>query len=342
MGHLPHVQHLPHLPHLFGRGGRDDAYTAQVRRAGPVLWWRAASTALEVGSPTLTLSGSPVQTAPGAIKNDGNTCTRFVSASSQYARIANHASIELTSAGGIELWFRWGVSGAIDGLYGKNNASGELLIYTENNKITAYVSGAADALLSAALTVGLWYHVVVTWSGTSWVLYVNGEVSDTLTGTAPSATATDNLVGAYANGGDGFLQGWVDELVIFNRLLTAAEVAARYAAGAKTALTLASAVVISASQVWFTFNEPLLVAQQSTADAAAFAAFEVAAGGGAYLSPLAVDITHDVGSLQLQCYYDTLAVVVGDAYRINSDVLNHALGAGRYVKSPVSGTLASP
>jgi concanavalin A-like lectin/glucanase superfamily protein len=92
---------------------------------------------------------------------------------------------------------------------------------------------------STILQSGVWYHVAVTSDGSSWKLYVNG-VAETLTAQFgngntgkwfgnTSVTAPDKtyIGGAWFNGTDmASFPGLIDEVRIYNRALSASEVAA--------------------------------------------------------------------------------------------------------------------
>jgi fibronectin type 3 domain-containing protein len=77
-----------------------------------------------------------------------------------------------------------------------------------------------------ALATGVWSHVAVTWNGTIMRLYVNGTEVATLgrTGTL-QATTTPLRIGGNTYAGE-FFAGRIDEVRIYNRALSAAEVTA--------------------------------------------------------------------------------------------------------------------
>ncbi len=112
---------------------------------------------------------------------------------------------------------------------------------------TTYVDGTVEFTSTSQ-----WYWVVATMWNTNLTTYVNGAVS--VTGTKTAATASNIMhLGGYGDGTLNF-NGTIDQVMIYNRSLSAAEVAARYAAqeplftvGSETiqaaALTIANATL---------------------------------------------------------------------------------------------------
>jgi parallel beta-helix repeat protein len=91
---------------------------------------------------------------------------------------------------------------------------------------------ATTAIGTTVVTAGVWYHVAAVKTATSISVYVNGV----LEGSSSGAGAVDThqapvTVGAYPAQG-ARLDGLVDEVEIFDRALTADEIAAIHAAGA--------------------------------------------------------------------------------------------------------------
>jgi len=117
---------------------------------------------------------------------------------------------------------------------GADNANRTLLrFYPAGNYFAVFIS-AGDRLGTAAQTfvAGDWIHIVITldYTADSYAIYVNGAVADTDTTalTAPTAVV-DWALGPYTLGA-GYSGGWaLDEYAVFDRVLTAEEVASIYA-----------------------------------------------------------------------------------------------------------------
>ncbi|MBP9751659.1 MAG: LamG domain-containing protein [Candidatus Moranbacteria bacterium] len=96
-------------------------------------------------------------------------------------------------------------------------------------------SSYSDVQGVSALSATSWYHVVVTvsTSGSDNVLiYVNGQLDKTGTMTTPFNTSASNTrISGYIQADIDYFNGLIDEVRIYNRVLSAAEVAALYQLG---------------------------------------------------------------------------------------------------------------
>ena len=87
-----------------------------------------------------------------------------------------------------------------------------------------YAGGYKDAVGSGALALGSWTHLAMTYDGTSVRLYVNGTL--TTTTAAPGSLASSS--GVLRIGGNNiwgeYFSGLIDEVRLYNRALSAAEI----------------------------------------------------------------------------------------------------------------------
>jgi hypothetical protein len=78
--------------------------------------------------------------------------------------------------------------------------------------------------------INTWYHLAVTRSGVLYSIYINGVLAGSATNSASIPTAAAFLtIGEAEN--IGFMNGLLDEVTIYNRALTGAEIANIFAAG---------------------------------------------------------------------------------------------------------------
>jgi hypothetical protein len=89
--------------------------------------------------------------------------------------------------------------------------------------------GAAWAWAQSAYTVGAWSHLVATFQSGSMTLYINGVQAATATYPHTGAAQTTLPLWLGRGVGGGFFAGSLDDLGIWNRVLTPAEIGSLYA-----------------------------------------------------------------------------------------------------------------
>jgi len=93
-------------------------------------------------------------------------------------------------------------------------------------------SAGNPGVTTSGLQLNTWYHAVATISSGEGKLYVNGNyIGNFSTGTLPTNTQS-YMIGAYTSSSYRF-NGTIDEVMVFNRSLTAGEVTALYELSAK-------------------------------------------------------------------------------------------------------------
>ncbi len=167
---------------------------------------------------------------------------------SDYVGIADNSSLQLATALTTSVWFK--VNGTCAGgngrsLLRKDTQSGTRylwgLICETNNKVRAnYYNGASfNATSKITMNNRGWHHAVGTISGTTMTLYIDGILQETTTITGTQGVPTGEMdIGAdppFTSGSRGeFLNGSLDDVRIYNRALSAAEVTKLYKLGATT------------------------------------------------------------------------------------------------------------
>jgi hypothetical protein len=87
----------------------------------------------------------------------------------------------------------------------------------------------ANSLSTGAVSATTWTHVAITVSGTSVAFYINGSAAGTATNTATRAdNGTSLLIGRSQDSGQA-MNGRIDDARIYNRALSATDIAALYA-----------------------------------------------------------------------------------------------------------------
>jgi hypothetical protein len=92
--------------------------------------------------------------------------------------------------------------------------------------VNGFFSVSDTAAGSAPAMNGTWTHVAMTWDATNIRAYVNGALAGTVMGTVPAFDTQGIWIGADNDGAPGVhFQGALDDLYIYNRTLSAAEIA---------------------------------------------------------------------------------------------------------------------
>lgn len=89
------------------------------------------------------------------------------------------------------------------------------------------VAGSNTTVRSTTIvTPGVWYHVAGVKSGNSILMYVNGVLEETTgpLGRVIDTNTTPLRIGSYVNFSPAYLNGLIDEVQLYNRGLTAAEI----------------------------------------------------------------------------------------------------------------------
>ena len=173
----------------------------------------------------------------GALINDADRAPTFNGSTSRVD--ASGTTINQTRFS-IEAWVRATAAGQVNrGVAGGwTTTAGALLWLDANGYYTLAQGGGSGSYLHSSVKPRLnaWDHVVVSWTGTTQQIYVNGAlVAAQATTTAPGAISTFE-VGAYTNGtSNTFFAGQIDEVALYNAALDSGQVALHYAVGRSVA-----------------------------------------------------------------------------------------------------------
>jgi hypothetical protein len=161
--------------------------------------------------------------------NDGTSspATKFlVFDGTDKATIPDDTSLQVTGDLSICCWFNLDNTSGIQALVSKRDSGGTnyvLYVNYASGKLTSF-DGISLINDTTALSTGTWYHgAVVIDSGTSTKFYINGSLSSTRASSTISANDADLLFGQDTFGSD--FEGKLDDVVIYNRILSASEVA---------------------------------------------------------------------------------------------------------------------
>jgi hypothetical protein len=158
--------------------------------------------------------------------------------SSSTARGVAASNITLGTVWSIDMWIKFNGSANSFNEYGyATDAAGStggsaLMYFNAANHVYYYSIGNAykgDWYVSNFVTGGGWKHFVLTRNGLTITLYINGVSQGAKTLTTNTSEVIRQIGGGQSGGN---IPGLIDEVVLWDKELSAAEVSARYNAGA--------------------------------------------------------------------------------------------------------------
>ena len=215
--------------------GGGTSYASTILADAPVAYWRlgettGSSAADEVAGQAGTYVGTYALGQAGAIAGDGNAAVNFNGLSGG-VNVPDQPKLDLGNGPWtLEAWVKLDQHKNYNTIVGKESGAYQLTVQADGRVILVKAGIQVSRTSTATLQTGQWYHLAWTRSGTTDALYVNGT-PDTLTG--PGFSFADNASPFHIGyeGPDGeFTDGSLDEVAIYNRALTGAQVAAHYAA----------------------------------------------------------------------------------------------------------------
>lgn len=115
--------------------------------------------------------------------------------------------------------------------FSKNTWVNKFAILYIANSFRVYNNGGVVLGISTTLALNVWHNIVLTYDGTTIIVYINGGLSGS---TSYSTSITDSgnfILGVSEAEPSYWLDGSMDEFLIFNRALTAQEIRRMYALG---------------------------------------------------------------------------------------------------------------
>jgi hypothetical protein len=155
----------------------------------------------------------------------------------------NDSSLNISGPITLSVWFNTSDPGGTSRILAKQysateettvNACYQLGIYMNKYRLSLYTDlGAADRQVETTQS-NVWSHLLGTWNGSQYQIYVNGAqaASGNLAGVLKTNPANPLSIGTtYANEAMYFFTGILDEARIYSRAFSAAEAEALYKAG---------------------------------------------------------------------------------------------------------------
>ena len=205
--------------------------------SGLISWWPAEGDARDI------ISGNSGVLVNGTSFAPGKVGQAFVfNGINQVLQVADSPSLNPTNGLTLEGWVyvqAFSANNAVS-VAGKDNpyANRQYLLAMDtvvtNWVFRAHVgvpSGFQNFNGTRPLQLQTWYHVAMTYDGSSLRLYVNGALDGSMAVTGPIITSTDPLLIGGSVPGPWNFNGRVDELSLYGRALSATEIAGIYNAG---------------------------------------------------------------------------------------------------------------
>jgi BNR repeat-containing family member/Concanavalin A-like lectin/glucanases superfamily/PKD domain len=213
-----------------GSAPGSDAYRdALVGTMGLAAYWRlgelsGSSTANEAGGGPASFAGRFVLGQEGVLGRLGNTAATFDGLSGELAT----PGPALGGSGTMEGWFRWHSGNVL--MRDNTGPSGGWLLGLGNNVTLRYRVGGTGFITNVdtdAVRDGSWHHLVATKEGGTAALYLDG--ARVHSGTGAGSTHASLPWHVMRNGSNAvYTQGEADEVALYSRALSAAEVKQHY------------------------------------------------------------------------------------------------------------------
>jgi hypothetical protein len=149
-----------------------------------------------------------------------------------FVSVSDNATLDLTSAGTIEAWVKLDSVNRWNGVLAKGSANSDsahnyAIEIADNNAILCIMGNGASAQVlssSVAMTAGVFRHLACTWDGTAVSLYVDGVLNASAAQVpVPAGNTAPLFIGQFGGNSDR-LSGTIDEVRIYNRALTEADI----------------------------------------------------------------------------------------------------------------------
>lgn len=216
-----------------------DHYKGAVLLDNPVGYYRLGETsgpAIDLGSAGIngTYSGTPTRGIAGipGIPGDGAMACPAAGDSVRLGAVHDLTSATAPTGMSVECWIYYTAVSSFNPFVNKGDTGWRLHRNNSNNIVQWRVSNSASSLNGGGLVNGAWNHIVGVYDYVNQLVYVNGALSASIGYTGAVATNANTL-------GIGYNEGQpsrpalanIDEVALYNYPLSAARIAAHYAAG---------------------------------------------------------------------------------------------------------------
>jgi hypothetical protein len=234
--------------------GGTPTYRDNVLADAPVSYWRLGESSGTAAADLMgrnpgTYTGGFTLGQAGALPGDPNTAV-LLNGTTGYVQAPNSTSLGLADGPlTLEAWVRRNSVNRNDIIIHKGTGAYQMLLTSGNRLALAKANTATIVQSTRTVTDTAWHHVVATKNGAVSKLYIDGV---DVTGTITNQTLINATSSALRLGTDSgtWMSGVLDEVAIYNKVLTPQRISAHYAAAALPATPSAlAASAISSSQI---------------------------------------------------------------------------------------------
>jgi beta-glucanase (GH16 family) len=214
-------------------------YRAAVTGDGPVSYWRLGETsgtsaADTTGADTGTYRNGVALAAAGLTSDSADRAATFDGVNDSVAA-ASTAGLSPANTVTVEAWVRPSALPAAGSFASIASKAESYTLQFNGNRLefTTMQSGTRRRVQAAAgaVVAGQSYHVVGTYDGATQRLYVNGVQVASAAFAGPMSVNTNRVVLGSWDTASEFLAGTIDDVAVYNKVLTAAQIANHYSQG---------------------------------------------------------------------------------------------------------------
>ena len=217
--------------------GSSPTYQSTVLSDGASAYWRlgeaTGSTAADAaGSSSGTYVGGVTRGVSGAISGDSNTAVKFDGVNGT-VKVVSTAALNPTAALTLEAWVNPVSLPATSTIVRKDAQYLLRVLNTGAVYFRIWKGGGLYDVTTATgvVPIGAWSHVVATFNGATLTVYVDGVAVKSVALTGAADSGTNPLYIASSTGSYDYFPGTVDEVAVYARALSAAQVQAHYTLG---------------------------------------------------------------------------------------------------------------
>ncbi|WP_346855976.1 LamG-like jellyroll fold domain-containing protein [uncultured Draconibacterium sp.] len=162
------------------------------------------------------------------------SCYDFERDNSDVVVIGDHISLRPTNALSMSVWLKgefWSLENAVASKWYYGGYAGYGITIRSGIPQYRLYNNSRNAVNTAILNIGTWYLLSMTWDGSTWNIYENGELKATRSIPSITHTTKNMNIGRPADAVSDFFDGLIQQVAIWNRALTSEEILQLYNSG---------------------------------------------------------------------------------------------------------------